>query len=120
MRNESVKDKLSDCPKIPEAKKLSKIKYFEGTFDTVTEAFYLKLGLVIFRLKNDGKSNFIVGLIDEEGNKNVFVNQIGKYDGSTSQTIIKEGYYRIEVTLGSSFTGGGFSSSANWNISVEQ
>ena len=118
--DESIKDKLSDCPQIPEAKKISKVKTFSGNSDTVTDQFYLKEGLAIFKLKYQGKSNFQVYIIDENGDKSIFANEIGNYDAPKSEKISKEGYYRLEVEIGTSFTGDGFSSSADWSITIEQ
>lgn len=118
--DETIKDKLSDCPQIPEAQKISDIKTFNGDSDTVTDPIYLKQGLTIYKLKYSGDSNFQVYLIDEEGDKSIFVNEAGKYDATKSEKITKEGYYRLEVEIGTSFTEGGFSSNADWSIIVEQ
>ena len=118
--DESIKDKIVDCPQIPEAKKISKVKTFSGNTDTVTDPIYLKEGLAIFKLKYLGKSNFIVYIIDEAGDKSYFVSEIGNYDATKSEKISKEGYYRLEVEIGTSYTGSGFSSNADWSITLEQ
>ncbi|MBU0457148.1 MAG: hypothetical protein ABH824_03500 [Nanoarchaeota archaeon] len=118
--DETIKDKLSDCPVIPESQKISKLKSFSGDSDTVTEQFYLKSGLTIFKLNYEGDSNFQVYLIDGDGDKSIFVNEVGEYSATKSETISNAGYYRLEVDIGSSFTGSGFSSKADWSIDVEQ
>ena len=118
--DESIKDRLSDCPQIPEAKKISNVKNFNGDSDTVTDQFYLKQGLAIFKLKYSGESNFQVYLIDDQGDKSIFVNEVGEYDATKSEKIMKEGYYRLEVEIGTSYTGSGFSSNADWSITIEQ
>lgn len=115
----SVKDSLSDCSSQEPIQ--SQKQTFSGNKDTVTDKFYLKKGLAIFKFTYEGDSNFIVSIVDEEGNSAPsLANEIGEYSGTKTQTISKAGYYRLQIEIGTSYTGSGFSSTADWSIDVEQ
>ena len=53
-----------------------------GTGQEATSKFPLEKGLSIFKLIHDGNSNFIIWLLDDEGNNiDLLVNKIGEFDG---------------------------------------
>lgn len=110
----SIKDNLGDCPNP------TSIKDFSGNSDAVTEPFYLNQGLAIIKLTYSGDSNFIVYIMDANGNKDNLANEIGRYSGTKTTTITQSGNYRFSVEIGTSYTGEGFSSTAPWTINVEQ
>ncbi|MBI2575088.1 hypothetical protein HYV82_04340 [Candidatus Woesearchaeota archaeon] len=112
--DESVKDRLSDCPQIPEAKKISPVKEFNGVGDKVTDAFYLSKGFTKITSHYHGNSNFIVHLIDEDGDRESIHNEIRDYDGETAVTIRTAGNYRLEVKAQ------GWDSAGSWSIKLEQ
>ena len=112
--DETIKDKLSDCPQIPEAKKISLIKEFEGIGDRVTDSFYLNKGFTKVTSTYDGNSNFIVYLIDKDGNKENIHNEIGSYDGEKALTIRPAENYRLEIKAQ------GWDSAGSWTIKLEQ
>lgn len=109
----TITDSLSLCPKIDETPKGQfQPVTFKGSDNQITDKFWLDKGLVIFKNKYRGESNFIVDLIDENGNNvDLVANTIGDSDTSGLATIRNAGYYRLEVTAwpGSS-----------WEINVEQ
>jgi PKD repeat protein len=56
---------------------------FSGSGDQATDFFTTDFRLLEVHLSHDGQSNFIVWLIDEEGNKEEnFANKIGSYEAS--------------------------------------
>ena len=80
-----------------------------GTGQEATSKFSLEKGLSIFRMTHDGDSNFIIWLLDEEGNEIVLlVNEIGEFDGSKATSIDNAGIYLLDV-----------SADGNWEISIE-
>lgn len=61
---------------------------------------FLKLdkGLATFRLTHDGQRNFIVHLLDDQGQLvDGLVNVIGPFDGSKAMRIPSSGYYVLDV-----------------------
>ncbi len=110
----STQDNLSDCPQIPEAKKISPVKELSGTGDKVTDPFYLAAGFAKVTGTYKGTSNFIVHLIDEDGNDDYLFNEIGSYTGETAITIGTAGNYRLEVQAQ------GWNSVGSWTVKFEQ
>lgn len=109
--DDSTADKLSDCPTMAERLSAEPI-ILEGESDQVTDEFYLKKGLAIFRNTYHGESNFMADLIDSEGNfVDLVANTIGNSETSSSVKVPADGYYRVEVTA---WPG------SNWEIVVEQ
>ncbi len=76
-----------------------------GTGAEATKLFVLQSGLRRFTLKYDGASNFIVKLLDEQGNPaggaygldSLLVNEIGSYSGSKAVQIKETGNYLLSV-----------------------
>lgn len=60
-------------------------------------------------MSHDGSSNFIVWLMDDQGNKvELLANEIGSFDGSTAISITTPGTYLLDVD-----------SDGNWKASIE-
>jgi len=54
--------------------------------------FYLDKGLARFEMTHDGDHNFIVWLLNDEGDQiDILVNKIGEFDGSKAVGITKQG-----------------------------
>lgn len=80
---------------------------FSGTGPQATEPFELSAGLARFEMTHQGESNFIVELLDEEGNEvGMFslVNEIGPYDGSQAVQIPEDGTYLLNVDADGAWT----------------
>jgi len=77
-------------------------KTLKGTGQQASEMFYLDKGLARFEMTHDGDRNFIVWLLNDEGNK------IGEFDGSKAVSIRKGGNYLLSI-----------SADGNWEISIE-
>src|SRR5512135_309927 len=61
---------------------------FSGKGQTATQLFSLQSGLKIIKMTHDGTSNFIVHILDSNGNEvDYLVNEIGKFDGSKAEGI---------------------------------
>ena len=107
----SVKDNLNDCTTMEQRLTANPI-ILKGSGNQVTDKFYLKKGLAIFKNKYVGQLNFIADLIDSEGNDiELVANTIGTSETSSYAKIDTAGYYRIGVTAWSG---------SNWTIRVEQ
>lgn len=82
----------------------------KGVGQQATEKFRLETGLSVFKMTHSGSSNFIVYLLDNEGNKvKLLVNKIGPFDGSKAVKISRAGDYLLDITAG-----------GRWAIGVEQ
>ena len=87
----------------------SKIK-LSGSGDSATELIKLSSGFAVFEGQHTGSSNFIVKLMDENGNsQDLLVNKIGSYKGKTFANISSSGSYYLEVKAG-----------GNWNFTITQ
>ncbi|WP_019240950.1 MULTISPECIES: hypothetical protein [Bacillus] len=81
-----------------------------GTGDNSSEMISLKSGFAIFEGSYSGSGNFIVELMDENGNQaELLVNEIGSYKGKTFAIINSPGNYYLNVKASSS-----------WNYSITQ
>lgn len=71
----------------------------QGQGSQATKKFNLKPGLAVFQIEGNGKSNFIIDLIDGASGKSVanLVNEIGKFDGTLATGIRKEGEYLLKI-----------------------
>ncbi|WP_054950808.1 hypothetical protein [Numidum massiliense] len=69
----------------------------EGTGDQATKPFELSSGFAVFEADHQGGSNFIVHLLDENGDKKDFlINEIGTYKGKTLALIPADGKYLLK------------------------
>lgn len=81
-----------------------------GTGQQATEEFNLEGGLSIFKMTHSGGSNFIVYLLDNDGNEiDLLVNKIGVFDGSQALKIRKTGEYLLDI-----------SADGQWTVDIEQ
>lgn len=79
-----------------------------GKGQKATDLFYLNQGLVKFDMNHDGKSNFAIWLLDDQGNKKeLLVNEIGKFQGSKAVRIEESGNYLLDINA-----------DGNWNINI--
>jgi len=84
-------------------------KTLKGTGQQASEMFYLDTGLARFEMTHDGDRNFIVWLLDDDGNQiDLLVNKVGEFDGSKAVSIRKGGNYLLSI-----------SADGNWEISIE-
>ena len=82
-----------------------------GKGQQATQKFTLENGLSIFEMAHSGQSNFIVSLLDEEGNEVGFslANEIGSFNGSKAMNIAKGGTYLLNIQA-----------DGNWQITIRQ
>lgn len=108
-------DKLyAEAEAAAEAERLQKFEEsklsLSGSGDTATEMIELEAGFAVFEGSYSGSGNFIVQLMDENGNNvELLVNEIGSYNGKTFAIINTDGNYYLNVTASSS-----------WNFSIYQ
>jgi len=92
-------EKLNNQPQAPFS--------FSGTNSTVTDKFYLSAGDYDFHVTNDGGGNFIIYLVDEDGNStDRLVNQVGGYEGDFTVNAVFDGNYVFAVEGGNNWTVG--------------
>ena len=74
-----------------------------------TSKFKLEEGLAIFEMKHHGSSNFIIALLDSQGNRvESLVNEIGRFDGSKAIKIDDAGVYLLTIDA-----------DGEWEVSIE-
>ena len=79
--------------------------YFNGTGDTVITSFNLELGLTVVASTHSGVRNFVVWLKDSQGaNVELFVNEIGAYDGSGAVGITSAGQHVLDIDADGDWT----------------
>ena len=82
---------------------------FSGKGHTATQLFSMQSGLKIIKMTHDGRLNFIVRILDSNGNLiSILVNVIGKFDGNTAVGIQADGIYLFDVQA-----------DGNWTISIQ-
>lgn len=75
-----------------------------GTGQEATKTFHLSGGLTRFEMTHNGDSNFIIHLMDTNGNTVEYVvNEIGAYSGSQAFNVM-EGDYILNVDADGSWT----------------
>jgi hypothetical protein len=84
---------------------------FSGTGQQVSPFFTLEPGLAIFKMRHDGKGNFIVMLMDSSGSVvlSFLANEIGTFDGSKAMSIQEGGTYILDIKAG-----------GDWKIDISQ
>ncbi|MFP6570887.1 MAG: hypothetical protein VB815_10345, partial [Dehalococcoidia bacterium] len=81
------------------------LRTFAGTGDNVTDFIRLSEGMEIISESHVGEGNFVVWLLDEDGdNLKLLANDIGNYEGSTSVRIDSPGSYIITVEADGDWT----------------
>jgi len=72
--------------------------------------FTLASGLTTFHMEHSGSANFIVWLLDDQGDwVDLLVNKIGSFDGSKAVSVDDSGIYLLDITA-----------DGNWDVSIEQ
>ena len=80
-------------------------KTFTGTGQQISPFIKLDKGLITFKLKHTGKSNFAIILMDKNGNREeLLVNEIGDFDGSKAVGISRSGVYLLDVSADGAWT----------------
>jgi len=83
---------------------------FSGSGHQVTPLFRLSAGRAIFRMTHTGSSNFIIWLEDDSADLvALLVNEIGSFNGSTSEHIEDSGWYMLDI-----------SADGAWTVTIEQ
>ena len=83
---------------------------FSGKGQQVSQFITLNPGLTRFEMTHDGESNFIVWLLDSNGNNvDLLVNEVGAFDGSKATGIKYSGIYCLNIAA-----------DGNWKIDVSQ
>lgn len=79
---------------------------FSGIGKKITDEFYLQKGIAKIGMTHaGGRSNFIISLLDTEGNNvDTLANEIGEWEGQTAIRIERSGYYLMDVTADGSWT----------------
>ena len=74
------------------------VRELSGTSMQATKLFYLPEGKVTFTLKHGGESNFIVKLLDDEGNSVAgLANEIGLFESKKQVDILFAGNYLLDI-----------------------
>jgi len=104
---EKVTEEVTEEEAVEEVEPKEETEPFKisGVGQKATEKFTLKEGLAVFKMIHSGSHNFIVWLLDSEGNKiEVLVNEIGPFDGSKAVKIPEDGVYLLDVNADGSWT----------------
>lgn len=72
--------------------------------DVVSGYFLLSSGAHVVKLNHTGKHNFIVHVIDEEGNIDSLINEIGEFSGEKLFSVSKSKRYFVEVIADGTWT----------------
>lgn len=84
--------------------------HLNGSARQATQKFELQAGLAVIQVRNEGKSNFVVGLVDAQGEQiaNLF-NEIDEFSGRRAFNIAKSGTYLLDVDA-----------TGPWSLTIEQ
>lgn len=75
------------------------------TGDTASSPLQLEEGLARFEMTHDGDSNFAIWLYSAEGQRiALLANEIGQYEGSTTENIPQDGIYVMDIVADGSWT----------------
>jgi hypothetical protein len=110
-------------PKEEASKPQAKPTRLSGNGDRTTKKFQLAQGLVLWKIEHDGRSNFQVELLDDEGNEvNMPINHIGRYNGSQAGHVRQAGKYRLQVKADGAWSVTvdlNIAADADWTVSVD-
>ncbi len=74
---------------------------FSGNGIQVTKKFYLPAGEYSFKATNKGEENFIIKMVDEDGNSTKrLVNEVGNFEGDFTVKNVFDGNYVFTITGG--------------------
>jgi hypothetical protein len=91
--------KTTPTPEAPTATPTPEPITLSGTGQEATSKFSLETGLSVFRMNHGGDRNFIVWLLNDEGDQiDLLVNKIGEFDGSKAVSIRKGGNYLLSIS----------------------
>jgi hypothetical protein len=80
------------------------IKSFSGEGMMVTDFIKVEEGLAVFNFTHDGDSNFIVNLLNEDGDVvSYLANEIGEYEGSIAE-YVDQGNYVVRIDADGAWT----------------
>ncbi len=78
---------------------------FTGSNYDVTEKFYITKGSHTFKVTNEGEGNFIILMVDENGNfTSRLINEIGDFEGEFTVDVVFDGNYVFAITGGNSWS----------------
>jgi len=96
-----------DQPKIDRTETITQ---FSGKGKSISNFFNLNSGIKIINMQNTGSSNFVVKLLDKDGNYvELLANEIGSFKGSKVINIEQSGIYLFDID-----------SNGNWVINIEE
>ncbi len=91
-------------------KTISKPQQFKGHGQKVSPKFTLHEGLVVFRMTHNGRRNFIIWLLDQQGHRvAILVNRVGNFNGSKGMGINRAGIHLLDIAA-----------DGNWTVKIEQ
>ena len=83
---------------------------FTGHGQQASPSFTLGSGLTTFHMEHTGSANFVVVLLDDQGNwVDLLVNEIGSFNGSKAIGIDAPGIHLLDIQA-----------NGDWEISIEQ
>lgn len=98
----------------PRVNSAASVSNLSGTGNQATQFFNLSAGLHTFTLTNSGSGNFIVSLLDQNGNPIQYLeNVIGDFNGSTAVHIDTAGPYLLNIVSSDA------QSSGTWTVSIQ-
>lgn len=99
-----------DEPRSDAARPAPEPTQLSGKGDRATRTFSLEPGLVIWKVEHEGRSNFQVHLLNEQGDEvDLPVNHIGRYTGSQAGHVRHAGKHRLQVKADGA-----------WKVTLEQ
>ena len=82
---------------------------FTGTGQQVSEFVTIPRGLTTFRITHSGSSNFIIWLLNDDGETiELLVNETGSFNGSKAVGIEQTGIYLLDIAA-----------DGNWSVAIE-
>ncbi|MGB9927621.1 MAG: YncE family protein [Methanosarcina sp.] len=81
----------------------------QGNGHKASQIFYLEPGMKRFEMKHAGSSNFIIWLMDDQGNEiDLVANEVGNFNGSKAVSITQSGNYLLNIDA-----------DGNWEVSIK-
>ena len=106
----NLKTTIVSAPKPTSHTSIPKSQQFKGHGQKVSPKFALVQGLATFRMTHDGRRNFSIWLLDQQGNRvALLVNKVGDFSGAKALGIKRLGVYILDITA-----------DGNWTVKYEQ